>query len=238
MKLEPMTPDGNTAVGALGREERRAMCIHEAGHAVLHALGGAIVYRVAVAPVGATEWTTTARKGAALADLWGVCEVSDLMAGWCLKWHEEDRSLVGDRSGFVKMLRVLEGHTKGSQREQYRQTRAHVCGLLAGPAAEQMFNGEEPYLSSEGEWDKFGDCTKADGLAWLLPWRTDREHLEALTVQTLRNAEVWALVLRLADALEQAGDLSDLRGYLPTPMPNWPPSARARRPVPLQVRLP
>jgi hypothetical protein len=66
---------------ALTREERKAVCVHEAGHAVLHALGGAFVYRVAVAPEGATEWTTTARKGEALADLVGAGQARAGAAG-------------------------------------------------------------------------------------------------------------------------------------------------------------
>ena len=38
---------------ALSHLERRATCFHEAGHAVVFALGGVAVSRVAVAPWGA-----------------------------------------------------------------------------------------------------------------------------------------------------------------------------------------
>lgn len=221
---------------ALSREERRATCVHEAGHAVLHALGGAFVYRVAVAPEGATEWTTTARKGELLADLWGVCELSGSPAQGFIRWDAENLCMAADRTGFDAMLRWLDGHTRGARREGYRAIRAAVCATLGGPAAEAIFKGQEPdFLADTGGPDD--DLTRAEALCWLLPWRTEREHLEALTVQALRQPDVWALVLRLADALELAGDMDDLRGFLPAPVPSWPPSVRARLPVPLLVRM-
>ena len=38
--------------------QRRATCIHEAGHAVAFALGGVSVHRLAVADEGAAAWRT------------------------------------------------------------------------------------------------------------------------------------------------------------------------------------
>jgi hypothetical protein len=212
----------------LSREERRVTCVHEAGHAVLHALGGAFVYRVAVAPEGATDWTTTARKGQMMTDLWGVCESSGTLAEMFIRWVPDDLCMAADRVMFENTLRRLDERTPGSGREARRQVRAHAVAALAGPAAEAIFKGEAPALC-EGNWGPNDDVTRAEALCWLLPWRTERDHLEALTVRTLRDPAVWALVLRLADALERTGDLEELREYLPAPVPNWPPSVRVQR---------
>lgn len=221
----------------LTRERRRAVCIHEAGHAVMHALGGAWVYRVAVAPEGATEWHTTGRKGAHLADLWGVCSPSDGPGSLHIRWDPESGDWGADRAGFLRILGMLEEHQPGSKREAWRQIRAQVCGSLGGPAAEQIHEDETPWLDYEGEWGVFDDAKSAQAHAWLLPWRGELEHLHGLTVQTLMRPDVWALVVRLADALEMAGDMEDPSGFLPAPVKNWPPSLRARRPVPFSVAL-
>lgn len=45
-----------------------------------------------------------------------------------------------------------------------------------------------------------------------------------------------ALVLQLVNALELAGDMEELQGFLPAPVPDWPPSVRAQRSVPLRVQ--
>jgi hypothetical protein len=223
---------------ALTREMRRAVCVHEAGHAVMFALGGAWVYRVAVAPEGATEWSALGRKGAHLADLWGVCCPSDSPGFRYVHWDEESGDWGADLASFLRIQNFLEEQHPGSKREGWRQVRAHVCGSLGGPAAEQIHDGVAPWLDSCGESsDGFDDAKNAQAHAWLLPWRGELEHPRTLTVQTLKRPEVWALVIRLADALELAGDMENLTGFLPAPVENWAPSLRARRPVPFAVAL-
>lgn len=159
------------SVYRLSREVRRVTCVHEAGHAVLHALSGAFIYRMAVAPEGASDWTTTGRKGDAMADLWGVCEPSGSPGLGFVHCDAEDLRLVADRTAFAAMLQLMEANAKGAMREGYRQIRAHVCGAMAGPVAEQIFKGEEPD-HAEVEWVQFDDRMRAEALCLLLPWRT------------------------------------------------------------------
>lgn len=215
----------------LSREHRRAACIHEAAHAVMHALGGGYVYRVAVAPEGATDWRTVGRKGAELSNLFGVCCPADSPAIGFFRWDDDECAMGVDRAGFCEMLRMLETHRRGSKREVWRQLRAHVCGSLAGPAADQLHErpDEEPFLD-EGEFGTFDDIASAQAHAWLLPWRFEFAHLAAVTVATLRRPDVWALVLSVADRLEEVGDLDDgaLMPLLPLPAPDWPPSPRVK----------
>lgn len=216
---------------------RRAVCVHEAGHAVIHALGGAYVYRLAVAPAGATTWSTTGRKGTALSDLWGVCSASDTLGQWFVRWEPEELGYSADRRQFGQVLRSFEtgggkARARRAVREVRRQLRAQVCACLAGPAAEQLFElpGNEPCLW-EGEWgEPDDDIAKAEAYSWLLPWRGEFEHLAALTVATLRRPDVWAHVLAVADALEVAGDLEDEAAMrlLPLPAPDWPPGPRSK----------
>lgn len=230
----------------LTRDRRRAVCVHEAGHAVIHALGGSAIYRVAVAPEDASEWATTGRKGSALVDLWGVCEPSDLgMVAMFMRWEPGEFSV--DRPAFRRHLRQLadlmreHGRPESFRREMYRMIRAHVCGALAGPVAEELYLGIEPSIGEPNyyaEWpDDFG---QAQMLAWLLPWRSELDHLHVATVQMLRRPEVWAFVLALADELERAGEVADgIELYLPAPAAGWPPSPRTRvRRLPLIERHP
>jgi hypothetical protein len=105
--------------------------------------------------------------------------------------------------------------------------RAEICVLLAGPAASQIFEGNDVSLW-EGDFTPAEDITKALGLAQLLHWRNEYDYLADLTERMLRRPEVWAMVLRLADELERHGDIEEFAGFLPEPIPNWPPSPRAK----------
>lgn len=226
------------ATYALSAEVRRRVCIHEAGHAVLHALGGAFVYRVAVAPVGATQWQTTARKGEHLVDLWGLCSPSDGPGTMHIRWDKDEGEWSADRVGFLRIQNMIEARFPGSKREAWRQVRAQVCGSLGGPAAEFIYLGQDPWLDYDGEWGVFDDAKSAQAHACLLPWRGELEYLHDLTVQTLKRPDVWSFVTRLADALEVAGDMEDLSGFLPAAVKNWPPSPRATKPVQFAAVLP
>ena len=56
-------PTSATTMNRLTPAQRRATCIHEAGHAVAFALGGVSVHRLAVADEGAAAWRTDIRNG-------------------------------------------------------------------------------------------------------------------------------------------------------------------------------
>jgi hypothetical protein len=213
----------------LTRERRRAVCVHEAAHAVIHALGGAWVYRVGVAPEGATDWRTVDRRGRDMGDLWGVCEVSGCSTAAICIGDDGWGGLMADRRRFRDLLRGLGAHRRRSPAELRRQVRAQVCGMVAGPAAEQLHASPdaEPYLGDSSTDDDEG---AAEALSWLLPQRGEFYRLAALTVETLRRPDVWAAVHRLADTLERAGELDDeaLSPFLPVAVPHWPPGPRRR----------
>ena len=95
---------------ALSRAERRATCFHEAGHAVVFALGGVAVTRVAVAPEGATEWRTPSSNGRTCSDLWGLCVKAELvLPRQLLRWLMSEGALSPDGSGYAKVLSSAEG---------------------------------------------------------------------------------------------------------------------------------
>lgn len=216
---------------ALTKERRRAVCVHEAGHAVAHALGGAHVCRVAVAPEGAAAWTIATSRGTVMTDLWGVCEpLESNPASGFLRWDDDEGCLQADRPGFRSYLRQIGGLGAGVRREVLRHVRACLCASVAGPIAEQIHNGEEPEIDYEGSHFGRDDGNTALALARLLPWRNELEFLHAQTVLALRRPEVWAMVVRLADELERVGELEyeKLSDYLPEPLAHWPPSPKAR----------
>jgi hypothetical protein len=234
----PSASAGAFELPPLSAEKRRAVCVHEAGHAVVHALGGAFVYGLRVAPLGATDWRTRGRKGAKLADLWGVCLVSDAPCGIAMEWHEFD-GLSVNRPLWLGMLAMYESAAKGARVEARRQLRAWIAGTMGGPMAEAMCAGEPCDLAPD-DWAELSDETMIEALAWLLPQRAELEHLQALTAHALALLEVWACVLRVADALEARGSLSagQVSKLLPAPVPSWPPSLRTRQAVPVVVKLP
>lgn len=230
----------------LTKEYRRAVCVHEAGHAIIHALGGDFIYRVAVAPEGATDWQVEGRKGGILTDLWGVCSPSDLgMVTIFMKWDEDEWAYRTDRTRFNDVYKGLErqlreqGKRPGVLAHQRNALRRHLFGALAGPIAEALHMGEDSHDATypDGWHDEGHDISKAIAYASLLPWRNEYEHAQELTEQTLLRPDVWAMVLRLADELERVGNIEDgIDAYLPAPVPNWPPSPRARQNRPFEVR--
>ena len=208
--------------------QRRATCIHEAGHAVAFALGGVSVHRLAVADEGAEAWRTDIRNGRMCTGLWGLCEKADLvLPRQFLRWLMNEGCLHPDGRGHPQLLQRPEGRAQveGFSARLQREIRAQMVGLMAGPAAEQIFRGEAVRLCPAGEFD---EVRQAEDLSWLLPARDAFDHAAALTVLTLQQPDVWAAVERVAHELERAGKLTrDLRALLPTALPDWPPGGAA-----------
>jgi hypothetical protein len=227
----------------LTKEQRRAVCVHEAGHAVIFALGGARIHRLAVAPEGDDgTWTIDSRKGGTLTDLWGVCQPSDFWEMQMrLTWNEAELTWEADRKGFDAFMRQMQAHLAECRSpyarryiaETRRIVRAHVCGCIAGPAAEQIFNGGDVWLDEAVDYSNATeDIVIAQARSWLLPYRNEYTHAVEVTEAALRRPDIWERVIRLADELERLGDMEDeLDGFLPDALPGWPssPGSRAHR---------
>ncbi|MCP3728392.1 hypothetical protein M3I53_35675 [Paraburkholderia sp. CNPSo 3272] len=220
----------------LTQEHRRAICFREAARAVIHALGGAQVYRVAVAPTGSTSWRYQPRKGRDVVDVLGVCEASDVPSVTMhVQWDAAAERFVGDREGFERLAEqarnvVVKGQPPVSQSENLeawrRLVRAHVCSKLAGSVAASIYpQGALAVEAAKAEFKHDQDV--ADGLSQLLT-PGELEHLMRMTDEALRTPSVWGRVTALAEALERDGDIADqLYDYLPEPLKGWPagPSA-------------
>jgi hypothetical protein len=229
---------------AFTADQRRAACIHEAGHAVVHAMGGSIVYRVAVAPEGDTgAWTYRGRKGGVETDLRGICEASDhFMLCMHMGWDEDERYYRPDRRGFEHYMRTIaaaiadypDARRQRSPRaimaEERRRTRANLCAVVAGPIAEQIYMGEDVYVDEPDDWDNPAeDIVRAWAIAGLLPFRREFDHAVRVTEAAIREPETWGRVVRLADELERVGEIEDVDPFLPERTPAWPPTPRAWR---------
>lgn len=220
----------------LTKERRFAVCVHEAAHAVVGALYPfLIVHAVAVAPEGASEWRYETRKGRVLVDLWGVCETSD---DWQLMLYarpaptERDAWPPPDRAGYRAYLRQLRAQSVELERYALQSARANVRCYLAGPIADLIFSegwsmssfaSSDYYVDEDGE----GDGGYASAICYLLPYRNEHEHACRETAEILTEPEVWACVMRLAEALAIAGRIDDgIDEFLPLRKYDWPRSPR------------
>lgn len=212
----------------LGRMQRQEVCFHEAGHAVVFALGGVAVSRVAVAPEGAAEWRTPSSNGRTCSDLWGLCVKAELvLPRQLLRWLMSEGALHPDGSGYARVLESAEGQAivEALGPASRRDIRAQLAGLLAGPVAEQLCRGEAVRIPVESEQ---GDIARARALASLLGEPGEFERLAGLTEAALREPARWAQVTALANALEAAGHVdAGIRDHLPAADPDWPPAPAA-----------
>lgn len=209
----------------LDRVQRREVCFHEAGHAVVFALGGVAVSRVAVAPEGAGEWRTPSGNGRTCSDLWGLCVKAELvLPRQLLRWLMSEGALCPDGSGYARVLESAEGRAivEALGPRQRRDIRAQLVGLLAGPLAEQLCRGGAVGIRADSD---AGDIVRARGLASLLGDPDELGRLALLAEAALRESAVWARVTALADALEAAGQVeAGIREHLPAADPRWPPA--------------
>jgi hypothetical protein len=220
----------------LTKQRRREACVHEAAHAVIHRLGGATVYRVAVAAEGCPAWGTERERGGIPTGLWGVCSLGGPIgiAQECIKWDEDLGDSGGylcDRRAFARILRGTEAdwNRPGFSSKMRRHLRAFVCGCLAGPVVDSFLEGDddpwlEPVVPEEDE-----DRTLAHALARLLPFNREYDHLAQVTIEALRRPDIWQKVITLADELERVGDIEDVDPFLPEWDRSWPPAPPRRR---------
>jgi hypothetical protein len=215
------------------KEDRRVVCVHEAGHAVIHAIGGSCVYRVAVAPEGTVNgWTTRTRKGAALIDLYGVCEPSEYwISPNALKWDGNTRNWDCNIDYFNRdILRSAQANCPDDPDKyvaaQHRQVRLLLCGSLGGPIAERLVVYGDVWFE-DLEYDEVcvpnNDITAAKGYARLLPHADEYKHAFQITKEIIQRPEIWQSVMQLADELERLGDLYELMDFLPDIQEEWPP---------------
>lgn len=206
----------------LTRALRHETCVHEAGHAISFALGGVPVLRLAVAPEGADRWRTDIRTGRCCTDLWGLCEKADLVFPRpFMRWLGSEGVLHPNGQGFEDILDTPVGQAQldGFAPAQRRDIRAHVVGLLGGPLAECILNGRPATLHALQEFD---DVARAARLCRFLRAPDALSTCFALAEQALRHPGTWTQLLRLADRLEQEGEVKgDLRSQLPATLPGW-----------------
>lgn len=211
----------------LTAQERRRTCVHEAAHAVIFALGGATVYDLAVAPEGSTGWTFTGRKGGLSSDLWGICSPSDMYLP--MRWSEDASAYELDSAGWSQLRKAISEFPNGKRvgRAQLTCIRAHACAALAGPLSELLLDGgQDPYI--EPLWERGEDATLAAGYCRFLPYWNEYEHLTEVTVAALREPDIWARVISLADALGIAGHMQQsVDAFLPQRRDEWPSSPRS-----------
>jgi hypothetical protein len=157
-----------------------------------------------------------------------------------LTWDDDNLRYVANRAGFNDIIRRVAqsqgaSHSKKVLSDCKRQVRLEVCGCLAGPIAESLYENREFDAWDEDGWEDPGaDMARADGLARLLPHRGELEHACAVTSEALRAPETWARVIALADELERMGtmDSDAVVGLLPQPLPDWPPSSAEKEQAP------
>lgn len=208
----------------LSADERLATCYHEAGHAVAFALGGVSVERIAVAPLGATEWRVDSRVGRSCSDVWGLCVKAELVLPRSfLRWLMHEGALHADGRDYSPLLRTASGREMiaGFPDELQRSIRAQIVGLLAGPLAEGRWRSlaDKPLNDIEQI-----DFAKAADLCALLPGAD--AYADALTTATLclQERTVWQSIEVLATRLAEQGLLSAPFGdHLPVARLHWPP---------------
>jgi hypothetical protein len=237
----------------LAAKHRRQLCVHLSAHAAISRMGGAYIYKLAVAPTHVRSWTIVERKNGDLGTLRGLCSTSDFYCSHMM-WHEGHQEFEVDRDGWEAYLtsrsigllracppderegyeRILDVETHISDQRQI--VRAQACGYLAGHIADGITAGmtaddalrlydrrDQQYVGATG------DIVIAQGLTDLLP-PGEYENAVRVTEEALRRPDVWESVNRLAGELEQLGLIEsdkcevDIDELLPEPTGDWPPA--------------
>jgi hypothetical protein len=231
----------------LTKKHRYEVCIHEAAHAVIYALGGHDVYSIEVAPVAVEEWVTQDRKGGQRSDLWGICRTSDPGVIWLFHWDKDKAGYVCDKQGYIDYLKSIQSQlgprATHIARDSRRRLRAWICGSIAGPMADAIYVGDKTgEIWLEPEYTLGEDLTVAQAMSRFLPYGNEYDHLANITESVLREPEIWKMVLTLAGELEQTGCLNSddraetLQQHLPPCRKNWPSSGFLTRSAALKER--
>ena len=208
---------------------RLLICAHEAAHAVVAALGDRQCRGMAVAPVGAEEWTPVAHSGKRLDASWGYCTTYPVPRPLsCLKWDPETCEEGYDLTLAKRYQKQWLAKTV-FRTGYYRGLRAWLCESLAGPIVDGYLLGKEPWL--ESDYTRPDDINQAQACCDLLPFRNQREFNHAVYLTTDALCNHWSAVLALTEALAQAGTLDEdaIRPYLPPSLKGWPTPPPRRR---------
>ena len=211
-------------------EQRRGACIHEAGHAVVAALGGFPCEEITVAPDGdpGSDWLVTNGEGVIAACLGGFCSFrAPYPPLGFLKWSEEN-SRYDTEAAHAVQRQYLSFLTRSTRAWYRRGLRTLACETLAGPLADARYRGEAPLVEIPVNVPE--DFHQAEAYCDLLPFRKEREFEHARQLAVAALEDYWPAVLTLAEALENAGRLTEeaVFPYLPPPLKNWPPPPPTR----------
>lgn len=210
----------------LTKEKRKEYCVREAAQAVVHALGGSVVYRVAVAPIGAKEWEIEGRKGGVKKDIFSDCQTSDIMTINPYIQVDEAGNFVVHADAYKSFVAGIDAKIPNYLRDSSREIRLHMYGEIANLIAPQIQIGVEASVDEEDS-----SYTYANVYAQFLSGNADVEFSEAVNLieDLLKQEEVWRQVTLLAEELEKTGDMDEaqIEGFLPQPLVNWPSSPAA-----------
>lgn len=211
----------------LTKEKRKEYCVREAAQAVVHALGGSAVYRLAVAPTGVKEWEIEGRKGGVKKGIFSDCQTSDLMIiNPYIQVDEGGNFEVQDEAFKSFVANIDENKMPNFSRNVFREIRLHLYGEVANLIASQVQSGIEVRPDEEDS-----SYTYANVYAHFLPRDADVEFTDAVNLieDLLQQDEVWKKVTLLAEELDKTGDMDEVQieGFLPQPLVNWPSSPAA-----------
>ena len=243
-----MTADATSSLSPyrLTPELRRSVCIHEAGHAVVAALGGWNCREMAIAPEGATDMTYTDPLNVRHTGQWGCCYFDPLLPELpplpvlhpdVQTGLYEPRDIDVARGLLGQYLRLVNS---AFQVKYYRDLRLWVCTTMAGPLADDAYAGrhtdEHPAVLNTYA-DRWAEFSQADAYCGLLPLQQRREAKHAVWLTAAALEDYWPAVMTLAEVLEKAGHLSEeaVLPYLPPPLKNWPPPPPTRSPSPSEL---
>ncbi|WP_136526312.1 hypothetical protein [Geomonas ferrireducens] len=217
--------------------------MHEAAHAVVHALVGTYVHSLEVHPLDVEMGSSFKSMGEEPLEAAGVCRTSRNPVWRFLEWDQEEYYMKSDVDGFrayTKMIGTNIPNGRNVTRQLRREMRGWVCAVIAGDIATQILEGVkegEIYLDSADE--EFPcDIDKAYGICGLLPFRFSKEfdNLAEQTERILRTPEVWGRVLNLANLLEDKGVVGEeeMIPFLPHRLSDWPKAPHRQTAASLQ----